>query len=67
MKLYIVVTEDHYNENAPAERKLNCEVFTDKTTASVYKNLQLEKYSIRQGWTHIRVTMFEKEIEIWIL
>lgn len=64
MKLYIVITEEHCNENVPAERKLNCEVFTDKTTAHVYKNLQLEKYSVRQGYTHIRVTMFEKEIEI---
>lgn len=62
MKLYIVVTEDHYNGNAPAERKLNCEVFTDKTTAHVYKNLQLEKYPVKWGGPHIRVTMFEKEI-----
>lgn len=62
MKLYIVVTEDHYNGNAPAERKLNCEVFTDKTTASVYQNLQLEKYPMRLYGPYIRVTMFEKEI-----
>lgn len=64
MKLYIVVTEDHYNMNAPPERILNCEVFTDKTTASVYKNLQLEKYPVRWGGPYICVTMFEKEIEI---
>lgn len=62
MKLYIVVTEDHYNGNAPAERKLNCKVFTDKIKASVYKDSQSKKYQMRWCGPYIRVTMFEKEI-----
>lgn len=49
MKIYVVVTDDHYNGNAPAESKLGCKIFIDKQKAKNYYNGIQHKYPIRWG------------------
>lgn len=62
MKIYVVVTDDHYNGNAPAESKLGCKIFIDKQKAKNYYNGIQHKYPIRWGGPYIHVEMFEKNI-----
>lgn len=47
MKIYVVVTDDHYNPHAPAERILGCKLFIDKKKLKIIimasnTNIQLD-------------------------